>query len=89
MKNILILLLFFLFAQLCSSQNTYEIGYFISNNDVKTNCYILNLDWRNNPRQIKYKTSLTSKEQVKIIDDIKEFAITSISKYVRVDVDMD
>ena len=89
MENTFTLVLFFLIIQICSSQNTYEKGYFINNDDVKTSCYILNMDWRNNPSQIEYKKSLSSEIQVKTIDEIKEFAIIDISKYVRVDIDID
>ncbi len=42
----------------CFSQIKYERGYFIDNNDKKTQCFILNDEPKDNPTKIKYKLDI-------------------------------
>lgn len=71
------------------SQITFEKGYFIDNDNQKTNCLIRNVDWKNNPSQIEYKLSENSVVEKKTIKAIKEFGIDGVSKFIRKEVDID
>ena len=73
----------------CFSQISYEKGYYIDNNNQKTNCLIKNIDWRNNPTEFEYKLSNNSESQKITIKSIREFGIDKISKYVRSTVNID
>ena len=54
MKNLLVISFLF-YLTFSYSQITFEKGYFISNDGIKTECFIKNLDWRNNPTEFEYK----------------------------------
>ncbi len=78
---------------ICSSviaQVSFEKGYYINNQDEKIEGFIKNSDWKNNPTDFQFKTSMTSETiQDLTIDGVKEFAITAISKYERHTVKVD
>lgn len=71
------------------AQITFEKGYFIDNSNQRIECQIKNTDWKNNPKQIEFKTDETSEKQVVDISSIKEFGISGYSKYVRVKTNID
>ena len=71
------------------AQITFEKGYFISNNNETVNCFIKNIDWRNNPKNFQYKLTLDSEEQTNSIQAVREFGINNSSKYIRKTVDID
>jgi len=54
---------FFLFSMFAFSQIHFEKAYFINNNDLKTECLIRNVDWRNSPTTFEYKTDANSEVQ--------------------------
>lgn len=90
MTNKVFLLTCFVFLTLfASAQITFEAGYFIDNNDLRTNCLIKNQDWRNNPDQFRYKLSEADEPKIATIDEIKEFGLTDQSKYIRTTVNID
>lgn len=62
MSRIVILLFFMILSSQCFSQISFESGYFIDNSNQRINCWIKNVDWRNNPSQFNYKL----KNQVKL-----------------------
>ncbi|WPO79735.1 hypothetical protein [Flavobacterium sp. KACC 22761] len=79
---------------LCSSfinaQITFEKGYFISNEGKRTECFIKNLDWKNNPTDFKYKTDLNEKDfKTETIANVQEFGITNESTYKRFKIKID
>lgn len=87
-KKIILLVL------LCSclisfSQIDYEKGYFVNNNGKRTECFIKNYDWKNNPVSIEYKLNLESNALEAGLQDIAEFGIDNFSKYVRAYVEVD
>jgi hypothetical protein len=88
-KNFLAWILFFFAIQLVNAQIAFEKGYFINNQGTKTSCWIKNLDWNNNPTEIKYKLSESASVQTIDINSMQEFAVDNSSKYVRFTVDMD
>jgi ribosomal protein S18 len=85
-----LLLLFFIFLTLSSySQIVFEKGYFIDNNNKKTECLIKNLDWRSNPTEFEYKLDEQDQAITTNIQQVKEFEIYNVSKYERQTVNID
>lgn len=70
------------FATLFFAQK-YEAGYFITNDGVKHDATIKNLDWYKNPKDFKYKENTSEEEKTETVANIKEFGITGASKFVR------
>ena len=71
------------------SQIVFENGYFIDESDLKTECLIKNVDWKHNPTEFEYKLSPTEAIQIANIQNIKEFGINGVSKYIRAIVKLD
>lgn len=71
------------------SQIVFEKGYIILNSGNKELCLIKNMDWRDNPTKIKYKTVGSDEVKTVEIDDIVEFSIDNSSKYIRETIDID
>lgn len=89
MKKQLVFILTTILSLNCYSQISFEKGYFIDNNNQKTNCLIRNIDWRTNPIEFEYKISEQTKKDTLTIQSVKEFGIDNVSKYIRFDVDID
>jgi hypothetical protein len=89
MKKQLLFLLTTILSLSCYSQISFEKGYYIDNNDQKTNCLIKNIDSKDNPTEFEYKLSKNSESKKTTIKSIKEFGINNISKYVRSTVNID
>ncbi len=89
MKNLQLLLLIIICGLKGHSQITFEKGYFIGNNGIKTNCLIKNIDWKNNPSTFLYKTSENDEVKTATIKSTIEFAIDNGSKYIRKSVSID
>ncbi|MEN8185918.1 MAG: tRNA modification GTPase, partial [Bacteroidota bacterium] len=89
MKKQLALALFLLLSFTTFSQIKFEKGYFISNDNSKTECLIKNYDWDKNPSKINYKLNENDLPKEAAIEEIKEFSIDGISKYERFTVDID
>ncbi|WP_299336073.1 hypothetical protein [uncultured Psychroserpens sp.] len=85
------LLFFFLFFSFLSfAQLNYEPGYIIDNQNKRTEVYIKNVDWNNNPTEFKYRLSKASKETlITDIENVKEFGIGDYIKFERFSVDID
>ena len=89
MKKNLIVLLLIVLSLNSYSQIEFEKGYIIYNGGNKENCLIKNVDWKNNPTEIEYKTLYTYKVKIATLDDILEFGIDNYSKYIRATVNID
>ncbi len=90
MKNRLALLIGLLFLSINSfAQINFEKGYFIDNSGKKTDCLIKNIDWKNNPKDFKYKLLEGAEEQQQDINSTQEFCIGTEIKYVRFEVQID
>ncbi|OYX24214.1 MAG: tRNA modification GTPase [Flavobacteriales bacterium 32-35-8] len=89
MKNQLLFLLITILSINCYSQISFEKGYYIDNNDRKIDCFIKNIDWRNNPTEFEYKLSENTEPIKTAISFVKEFGINNISKYIRRTVEID
>ncbi|WP_435623263.1 tRNA modification GTPase [Flagellimonas sp.] len=88
MKKLLFVCIVF-FCLKSNAQISFEKGYFINNNNQKVDCFIRNIDWRNNPTEFEYKLDLNSESKIANIKSIKEFSIDNTSKYERHLVDID
>lgn len=84
------LLLFFTFLTFHSySQIVFEKGYFINNNDQKTECLIKNLDWNSTPTEFQYKLDEQDQPITTNLQQVKEFGIINESKYERHTLNVD
>ncbi|WP_299778608.1 outer membrane beta-barrel protein [uncultured Formosa sp.] len=88
MKKILTFALFFILTFNIYAQIKFEKGYFIDNNNLKTECLIQNLDWLNNPTKINYKLNESSEVSEQSINTIKEFSVNT-TKYIRFSLNID
>ncbi|MNQ75782.1 hypothetical protein D3C85_905880 [compost metagenome] len=89
MKKILLLLLFLNFSFI-NAQISFEKGYFISNNGTKTECFIKNLDWKNNPTEFKYKIEFSYSEfKTENIANVQEFGIDNDVTFKRFKIKID
>ena len=71
------------------SQINFESGYFINDDDQKTDCLIKNVDWKDNPTEFQYKLSGSEEILKGTIQSVKEFGVTGASKYIRATVKLD
>ncbi|WP_290697279.1 tRNA modification GTPase [Lacinutrix sp.] len=89
MKKPLLTILIAIISVNCFAQISFEKGYFIDNNDQKTECLIKNIDWVNNPTEFQYKAAEELEKKTNNILSVKEFGIYNESKYVRSTVNID
>jgi hypothetical protein len=71
------------------AQIEFEKAYFINNSNQKIECFIKDIDWLDNPIDIKYKLSEDSNYETADIKYVKEFGINNKSKYIRNRVEID
>ncbi|MFB9077598.1 hypothetical protein ACFFLS_01190 [Flavobacterium procerum] len=89
MKKFLLLTFLFCYS-LMNAQISFEKGYFISNDNKKTECYIKNVDWNYNPIEFKYKINIEdSNVKTETIANVKEFGINDNNTYQRAKVNID
>jgi len=89
MKIKIITFVLLLNAFLISGQVVFEKGYFIDENNHKTECFIKNSDWKNNPTDFEYKTEKSDTIKKNSILLVKEFGMYGDSKFVRATVNID
>lgn len=89
MRSLTIFLTFFFIAITSFAQIQYEKGYIIDKNNKRTECYIKNMDWKDNPSIISYKLSPSSSPVKGDATTVKEFAIGNTIKYVGANVKVD
>lgn len=71
-------------SNLISAQVKFKKGYYINNEGEKTNCFIKNNDWKHNPIEFNYQLEENNSTlSSKTIDEVKEFGIDGIVKFVR------
>ncbi len=89
MKNAFYAILLCSFMNL-SAQIHFEKGYFISNDLKRTECFIRNVDWLNNPTNFEYKLAADAKEtQTGDIESVLEFGVYEEDKYKRFTVNIE
>jgi hypothetical protein len=64
-------------------QISFEKGYYINDSGAKIDCYIKNMDWKNNPTEFQYKLSKNSEKQTATMNTVKSFEIFNGPKYER------
>ncbi|MEO9076847.1 MAG: outer membrane beta-barrel protein [Gelidibacter sp.] len=89
MKKTFLLLLITCLTLHGYSQISYEKGYYINNVNKKIDCYIKNMDWKNNPDNFEFKLTPNGPSEIANINTVKEFGLINISKYVRHTVKID
>lgn len=84
---------FFLFLLLTSSfaigQSKFLKGYYINSKGLKTECFIKNYDWKNNPKSFDIRNSEGSEVKNISIDEIVEIAIDNEVKFIKATVEID
>jgi hypothetical protein len=70
-------------------QINFEKGYFINNENGKTECFIKNIDGITNPTDFKYTMTKNAEVLRANIKDVKEFCINNSVKFIRADIDID
>lgn len=88
MKKIFLLIILTQISLNSYSQINFERGYFYDNENNKTVCLIKNIDWLNNPTEIKYKLSENSEIKTATIGSINEFGVSDLV-FKRFDVQID
>lgn len=71
------------------SQITFENGYFIDESNNRIECFIKNIDWRNNPTEFEYMLTPNDTVQKATIQTVKEFGIKNASRYIRARTNVD
>ena len=89
MKKIFLALLVTIFSIHGYSQISFEKGYYINNTNQKIECFIKNMDWKNNPDNFDFKLTGDAISENIDIRTVKEFGIDNTSKYVRHTVKID
>jgi len=77
MKNLFLLALM-LFCFKSYSQISFEKGYFLDNENNKTDCLIKNVGWLNNPSEIEYKITSSGAVKNAKVEAIKEFGVADL-----------
>ncbi|RZJ98239.1 MAG: hypothetical protein EOO46_25135, partial [Flavobacterium sp.] len=88
MRNLLTFL-FILITSVSFAQIKFEPGYFISNNNSRTECLIKNAATYNNPVSFEYKLNENGDILTGKINDVKEFAVGEGYHYKRFEVNVD
>jgi hypothetical protein len=88
-KQILFLALSMILCKGSFSQITFENGYLINDSNRKIECLIKNMDWKNNPTELQYRLFQDTAVHKASVEDIKEFAINDVSRYVRAKTNID
>ncbi|MHC0446833.1 outer membrane beta-barrel protein [Flavobacterium sp. 3-218] len=87
-KFLLTTLLFY--CTFINAQISFEKGYIISNDGKRTECFIKNLDWKNNPTDFRYKIHITDNDsKTETIANVQEFGIDNNTAFKRAKVKMD
>lgn len=89
MKKHLIFFVIGLLTLNVHAQINFESGYFIDNSNERIECFIRNVDWKNNPTEFQYRLSRDGKTQKTTIEQTKEFGIYHSLKYIRQTVKID
>lgn len=89
MRSITTFLILFFVATITYGQIQFEKGYIIDKDNKRVECYIKNMDWKDNPTEITYKLTPSSSPVKGDATTIKEFAIDNTFKYVGANVKVD
>mmetsp|Transcript_49918 Transcript_49918/g.99372 ORF Transcript_49918/g.99372 Transcript_49918/m.99372 type:complete len:404 (-) Transcript_49918:88-1299(-) len=79
----------FMITCISYAQVVFEPAYYIDNSNSKIEGLIQNVEWVNNPSEIKFKANEQSESETITIENIKEFGIVNGAVYSRYDVAID
>ncbi|WP_081208880.1 porin family protein [Salegentibacter sediminis] len=90
MKQFLLTSILILFSNPFFAQIEFETGFFINNRGQKTEAFIQNNEWLNNPVQFRYKLTKNSSSQIFIgeLNEVSEFKVGG-QHFVRSEVQVD
>ncbi|MBF4517394.1 outer membrane beta-barrel protein [Flavobacterium sp. ANB] len=89
MKKTLLFAFLFYFS-IMNAQISFEKGYFISNDGKRTECFIKNLDWGNNPIDFKFKIQINDNDyKTETIANVQEFGIDNTTTFKRANIKID
>ena len=82
---------FFVVLGLCAfaigqAQINFDSAYFVNNAGVRTDCFIRNVDWKNNPTRFEYRLRPEGDTHTALISHVKEFKVDGEAKYIRAKV---
>ncbi|MEM6721794.1 MAG: hypothetical protein AAF611_20870 [Bacteroidota bacterium] len=83
------LLLFFITTSGIFAQINFEKGYFITENGQKTDCYIKNEDWINNPSKFEYRLTQNGETKILRLPNVKTVVIADAFKFEKHTVPFD
>ena len=89
MRTLTTFLILFLIVTESFGQMKYEKGYFINNDNQKSECMIKNRNWKNNPTEFSYKLNNSGEAKNGDLTSVKEFGIYNSFKFVGADVKID
>ena len=72
-----------------AAQIRFKPAFFLDNSENKIDCLIKDVDWKSNPVTFEYKISENDAIQIGRIENVQEFQIGDLTKYVRKTVDID
>ncbi|MFT5891596.1 MAG: hypothetical protein ACI9Y7_001701 [Dokdonia sp.] len=72
-----------------NAQIDFEPAYYINNSNTKIEGFIQNIEWLDNPTEIKFKSNEQSESKTITIENLKEFGILNGAVYSRYDVAID
>lgn len=90
MRKILLFALLLITSLSVQAQIKFEEGYIIKKGNERMTCWIKNLDWRNNPKEIEYKREENGTIETANWSNLKEFGFTNqkvkfISAWIKLD----
>ncbi len=71
------------------AQIVYQKGYIIDNQDIKTECFIRNIDWKKNPQSFKYRFTENGEVVTGTLENVKEFGVENASRFIKINTDID
>lgn len=72
-----------------NAQTQLEKGYFIDNDNLRTECLIKNSDWLDNPASFIYTSGDEGDEKKADTSTVREFGIYNKVKFIRIEADID
>lgn len=89
MKNFCIVFTFLFIQSVAFSQINYLPGYYVNDDGQRVSGLIKNQDWNNNPTEFDFKRNKNAERKTQLINDVKEFGVDGVSRYLRETVSID
>lgn len=89
MKSFCVVFTFLFIQSVAFSQIDYLPGYYVNDDGQRVSGLIKNQDWNNNPTEFDFKRNKNAERKTQLINDVMEFGIDGVSKYLRQTVSID